>query len=522
MEVDEVGHKSSTAKLDEEEDDGRLRTGTVWTATAHAVTAVIGSGVLALPWSVAQMGWVLGPLALSVFAYVTYYTATLLSDCYRSPDPVKGRRNPTYMKAMWAYASSVNGVVGNTAQTDRENRKKAYDGDDFLYYALGDCCRLYYYSSYEHDVRDMTRFLSSLEISVTTPSSNILVSHHDNFLMNERSFKRSNCYHEHGHNARCTATGTWFLLIFGGIEVILSQFPNLEKVTLLSVVAAVMSFGYSFIALYLCIVKLASSHDFRGTLSGVRAGYMGVSMLDKVWHSFQALGNIAFAYTYAMLLIEIQVHGRATSKNKTMKRATLYGIGITTLFYVSLGCVGYAAFGNAAPGNVLTGFQEPFWLVDISNLAVVIHLIGAYQVYVQPMFAFYEKWLAKKWPTTGFFHTVYTLRFPFIHSFYFQFTMCKLILRTVFVVFTTVVAMLLPFFNAVLGFLGALAFWPLTVYFPVTMYMAQAKIKSGTRKWIVLQGLSMFALAVSLISAVGSVADIVERLKHAKVFSITL
>lgn len=68
------------------------------------------------------------------------------------------------------------------------------------------------------------------------------------------------------------------------------------------------------------------------------------------------------------------------SENVTMKRASFYGISVTTIFYVSLGCIGYAAFGNAAPGNVLTGFDEPFWLVDVANIAVVVHLVGAYQV----------------------------------------------------------------------------------------------------------------------------------------------
>jgi amino acid permease len=63
-----------------------------------------------------------------------------------------------------------------------------------------------------------------------------------------------------------------------------------------------------------------------------------------------------------------------------MKRASTYGIGVTTIFYVSLGCIGYAAFGNSAPGNVLTGFDKPFWLFDVGNVAVVIHLVGAYQV----------------------------------------------------------------------------------------------------------------------------------------------
>jgi len=65
-----------------------------------------------------------------------------------------------------------------------------------------------------------------------------------------------------------------------------------------------------------------------------------------------------------------------------MKKVTLYGVGMTSIFYLSIGGVGYGAFGNEAPGNLLTGFAdfEPFWLVDVANLCLVIHLIGAYQV----------------------------------------------------------------------------------------------------------------------------------------------
>ncbi len=58
--------------------------------------------MLSLAWSVAQMGWVVGPIVLLLFALVTYYTALLLTDCYRSPDPVSGKRNYTYMDAVKA------------------------------------------------------------------------------------------------------------------------------------------------------------------------------------------------------------------------------------------------------------------------------------------------------------------------------------------------------------------------------------------------------------------------------------
>jgi hypothetical protein len=46
------------------------------------------------------MGWILGPVALVGCAYITYYTSVLLSDCYRTPDPVHGKRNYTYMGAV--------------------------------------------------------------------------------------------------------------------------------------------------------------------------------------------------------------------------------------------------------------------------------------------------------------------------------------------------------------------------------------------------------------------------------------
>lgn len=75
-------------------------TGTVWTSSAHIITAVIGSGVLSLAWAIAQLGWIAGPIVMVIFSAITYYTSTLLSDCYRTGDPVTGKRNYTYMDAI--------------------------------------------------------------------------------------------------------------------------------------------------------------------------------------------------------------------------------------------------------------------------------------------------------------------------------------------------------------------------------------------------------------------------------------
>lgn len=69
--------------------------GTWFTASAHIVTAVIGSGVLSLGWAMAQLGWVAGPITLSIFACVNLFTSLLLAECYRGPD---GTRNYTYIQ----------------------------------------------------------------------------------------------------------------------------------------------------------------------------------------------------------------------------------------------------------------------------------------------------------------------------------------------------------------------------------------------------------------------------------------
>ena len=77
------------------------------TAAAHIVTAVIGSGVLSLAWSISTMGWVAGPIILFLFAAVTWYMSLLLADAYRNPRDT-GKRNYTYPGAVSAILGACN------------------------------------------------------------------------------------------------------------------------------------------------------------------------------------------------------------------------------------------------------------------------------------------------------------------------------------------------------------------------------------------------------------------------------
>ncbi|CAN6459406.1 unnamed protein product [Victoria cruziana] len=449
------------------DDDGKpKRDGTMWTATAHIITAVIGSGVLSLAWAIAQLGWIAGPAVLMAFSLITFYTSSLLADCYRSP--ITGKRNYTYMDAV---RSNLGGM------------KIRF-------------CGLAQYAN-----------LFGAAVGYTITSS-----------ISMAAVQRSNCYHREGHDTPCHFYNNPYMLIFGGVQVILSQIPNFHKLWWLSYVASIMSFSYSGIGLVLAIAKVAEGGHARTTLTGVAVG-VDVTGMEKIWRTFQALGDIAFAYSYATVLIEIQDTLKSSPpENKVMKRASFIGVSVTTLFYMMCGIFGYAAFGNDAPGNFLTGFgfYEPFWLIDLANICIVVHLVGAWQVFTQPLYAFIEEWASRKWKTSQFINKEYSVNLPGCGPY--SINIFRLLWRTVYVVLTTVIAMAVPFFNDIMGLLGALAFWPLTVYFPIEMFIARSKVKPFTFRWTWLQLLSIGCLLISVAAAAGSVQGIISDLHTSKPF----
>lgn len=449
-----------------DDDDRVKRTGTVWTASSHIITAVLGTGVLSLAWAIAQMGWIIGPTVMLIFSLITWYTSALLADCYRHGDPNFGKRNYTFMEAVHTILGGFNDTL----------------------------CGIVQYVN-----------LYGTAIGYTIAGA-----------ISMMAIKRSDCFHSSGGKDPCQISSNPYMISFGVIQIFFSQIPDFHEMWWLSIVATIMSFTYSLISLALAIAKIAENGSFKGSLTGVSIGT--VTKAQKTWGFFQSLGNMAFAYSYSQILIEIQDTIKSPpSEVKTMKQATKISIGVTTTFYMLCGMTGYAAFGDTAPGNLLTGFgfYNPYWLVDIANAAIVIHVVGAYQVYSQPLFAFIEKGAIKRWPRIN---QEYKISIPGFRPY--NLNLFRFIWRTIFVITTTIIAMLIPFFNDILGVIGSIGFWPLTVYFPVEMYIKQMKVRKWSHRWICMQSLSFVCLIVSIVSGIGSVASIVLDLKNFKPFSI--
>ncbi|KAD4178812.1 hypothetical protein E3N88_27403 [Mikania micrantha] len=373
-----------------------IRTGTLWTTVAHIITAVIGSGVLSLAWSTAQLGWIGGPIALLCFAfYVSFYGTAV------------------------AY--------------------------------------------------------------VVTTSTCI------------RAIRKAVCYHSQGHDGDCEYGGNFYMLLFGVVQVFMSQIPDFHSMALVSIVAAIMSFCYSSIGFGLGFAQVIEN----GKIAGSITGFPAVSVAHKLWITFQALGDIAFAYPYALILLEIQDTVKSPpAENKVTKRASAIAILVTSFFYLGCGCFGYAAFGNNTPGNLLTGFgfYEPYWLIGFAN--------------AQPLFAFVEKWSMEKFPDSRFLKRFHEIKLPLLPVF--RFNLFRLCFRTIYVATTTGIAMVFPYFNEILGVLGALNLWPLAIYFPVEMYIVQRKVEAWSKKWVVLEIFSGVLMVVSVVALVGSVAGLVE------------
>ncbi|KAK9865257.1 hypothetical protein WJX84_000890 [Apatococcus fuscideae] len=441
------------------DEDGHLkRTGTTLTASAHIITAVIGAGVLSLAYAVASIGWIGGPIMLIMFAVITLYCSWFLADCYRFPGPTEGRR-------LYSYPDAV----------------RTFLGPNYVIFTVV--------------VQQLNLIVTGIGYTVT---SGLAMA----------AMYRAVCYHEHPENKdssvkalagkdNCYPYLNQYMIIFGAFQLVFSQLPNMGEIWWMSIVAAIMSFGYALIGLGLSIGKATEpqmgpgSHS-HGTLGGI-AGEAGESMPSQVWGFFLALGNAAFAYSFSFILIEIEDTLKGPGEARKLKTATSISVAITTFFYMSIGCIGYAAFGNDnVPGNLLTGFGffEPYWLVVIANLFIVIHLFGGYQVWSQPFFYAFEGWMDTLFPKAAILRA--TVRIPIPGLGVWHASPFRIVWRSIYVVFTTIMACLIPFFNDIVGIMGSLGFWPLTVFLPVSMHIAQRKIPRWSPRWIALQTLNVF------------------------------
>jgi len=74
-----------------------------------------------------------------------------------------------------------------------------------------------------------------------------------------RAIRRAGCFHYRGHEDPCHASTSPYIAIFGVMQIVFSQIPDLDKVWWLSTVAAIMSFSYSTIGICLGVAQIVGT-----------------------------------------------------------------------------------------------------------------------------------------------------------------------------------------------------------------------------------------------------------------------
>ncbi|KAL4541213.1 hypothetical protein Ndes2437B_g05594 [Nannochloris sp. 'desiccata'] len=342
------------------EDEGfkpNNKTGTMWTASMHIFCAVVGAGVLALPSSVAWIGWGAGPLLILVFYLIILMSSQMLADCYQT---------------------------------------RGEDG------------QIYEHARYHHAVRHLLGKKSSIAVSVFQLLNIFLtcIAYTITGAGAAQAIAQMSCSNPNPDDCTLSKSngGLWILtLSFGAVELILSQVKNLEDAWWVSTIGTVGSLLYAFIALIISLVHVSNG---LGSAGGIPVGYTiyggtVVTTADKVFGVLNALGSIGFAYNFALILLEIQDTLRQPPKSSiTMKKSCNMAITTSFVLYITVACAGYAAEGDDVAPMILESFDGPEWALIIANVAVLAHMITAYQVFGQAVFntieSHFKWWQIKK------------------------------------------------------------------------------------------------------------------------------
>lgn len=464
------------------------RNGTWVSCFFHIITAVIGSGVLYLPFFFAILGWVGGIIMTLTFGGITWYTSELLADAM----VIDGVRYRSYQSAVEAVFGRVGGIILAIVQYPNLILTAiAYNitgANSMKYFA-------YSYPSFATSsiCREVTPMLSNSALDGTFDCSVCL----DDPTAAGCS---DNCVDY------CSDSKYWvFAIIFGAAQLFMSQLPNLDSAWWASMIGALMSFGYSFISFGMSIYQLAKYGAAPTSASGIPVSQVGSA--QRAYDVFNAFGGIVFAFSFSFILIEISDTLTDAGRGAVwhMKRAVAVAVTVITIFYMMVSIFGYVAYGGeilydnayiislwSTNTGAIPTTQATTNVARAANIMVLIHMLPAYQVFSQPVFAATERLLRHKKSNILMKLGHWAFRIGF---------------RSLYVVVVCFIAIALPFFSDFVGLIGALGFWPATVLFPIEMY--RRLHKPGWGKTIWLESLNVFCCLVTIAAVIGSVQLIV-------------
>nr|AAB48944.1 amino acid permease 1 [Nicotiana sylvestris]AAB96830.1 amino acid permease [Nicotiana sylvestris] len=303
----------------------------------HNVTAMVGAGVLGLPYAMSELGWGPGVTVMVVSWVITLYTLWQMVECKKCPGMLAGT-------CIDDHKLAVSNVFGNKLGLwiVVPQQLVVEVGIDIVYMVTGG---------------------KSFQKSI------VLVC-------------KDNCK---------DIKLTYYIMIFASVHFVLSHLPNFNAISGVSLVAAIMSLSYCTIAWGASIVL--------GVQPDVEYEYRAENTGEGIFNFFSGLGEVAFAYAGHNVVLEIQATIPSTPEKPSkgpMWKGVLVAYIIVALCYFPVAIIGYWIFGNSVSNNILISLEKPTWLIVLANAFVVITLLGAYQLYAIPVFDMLETYLVRK------------------------------------------------------------------------------------------------------------------------------
>ncbi|KAM4109564.1 hypothetical protein ACB094_03G128300 [Castanea mollissima] len=304
-----------------------------WYSAFHNVTAMVGAGVLSLPYAMSHLGWGPGVTVLVLSWVITFYTLWQMVEMH---EMVPGKRFDRYHE------------LGQ--------------------YAFGEKLGLWIVVPQQLVVEIST------DIVYMVTGGKSLKKFHDIVCPNCKSIKT-----------------TYFIMIFASVHFVLSHLPNFNSISGISLAAAVMSLTYSTIAWTASAAK-GVQPDVDYSYSAKSAAGITFNVFTALGDV-----AFAYAGHNVVLEIQATIPSTPEKPSKgPMWKGVIVAYIIVAICYFPVGLVGYGMFGNSVEDNILLSLEKPAWLIAAANMFVVIHVIGSYQIYAIPVFDMMETFLVKK------------------------------------------------------------------------------------------------------------------------------
>ncbi|KAL1531577.1 Lysine histidine transporter 1 [Salvia divinorum] len=308
------------------------RTAKWWFSAFHNVTAMVGAGVLSLPYAMSQLGWGPGVSILVLSWLVTLYSLWQMVEMH---ELVPGRRFDRYHE------------LGQ--------------------HAFGKKLGLWIVVPIQLVV------LAGLNIVYLITGGTSLQNFHD--LVCPGCSKLSL---------------TYCILIFSSVHFVLSQLPSFNSISGVSLAAAVMSISYSTVAWGASIQRGVQG----GVEYGYKSRMPG-SMFD-FFNALGSVAFAYGGHNVVMEIQATMPSTPQNPSRRPMWKGVVVAYVIVALCYFPVAIIGFWVFGNKVDENILTTLNKPRWLIAMANMFVVIHLVGSYQLYAMPVFDMIEAILIKK------------------------------------------------------------------------------------------------------------------------------